>query len=529
MPKHELVLSGGQVADGTGSPLRPADVAVDSGRITAIGDRLEGKQTLDCKDLVVCPGFIDTHSHSDLRVLVEPTLPMKLKQGITLEFLGQDGISVAPLKPHDIDGTRAAMAGLLGEIPVERWTWSSVADFLDAIEDAGPAMSMAFLVPHGTLRVFVMGLDDRAPTDTEMGEMKRQLQVGLDEGAFGMSTGLIYPPCCYADTEELVELGGVLAPSHAPLVVHLRSESDFIDRALEEMLEVGRRSGCPIHISHFKIAGRQNYDRVESLIAKVDAAHGEGITVTADQYPYNAGSTMFGAILPPWVHAGGAAGALQRLRDPAARARIKKELESTAPLEWDSFWKWTGPEGIVISDVASGRRPDVVGKSVAEAAGDQDPIEFALDLLESEHLGVGMVSHSQSPEVVARFARLPWVNGCTDALLGERPHPRAYGGFPRFLERFTQPTGQVPLEEMIRKLTSQAAKAMRLTHTGEIREGLMADLVAFDPTRVRGTATFSQPVADPEGIEHVVVQGQVALEKGEVTGVRAGVVLRRSR
>jgi N-acyl-D-amino-acid deacylase len=527
---HQLVLRGGTVIDGTGAPARRADVAVDGGRIAAVTDpgAVRGETELDCGGLMVAPGFIDTHSHSDLRVLVEPQLPMKLLQGITLEVLGQDGVSVAPVRQEMVPEARRSLAGLLGDPREAGWRWETVADYLEALAKVRPALNLAYLVPHGTLRAYVMGNDDRAPTPEELKTMCTLLREGLDQGALGLSTGLIYPPCCYATTEELIALGQVLAGRRAPLVVHLRSESDRIAEAVDEMMSVGGRSGCPIHISHFKIAGKANTPLADRIIERLQRARGSGLIVTCDQYPYAAGSTMFGAILPPWVHAGGPRAALERLRDTASRRRIRVELDDRRPQDWDNFWKWTGPEGIVISDVPSGRRPDVLGKTVAAAAREagKDPLDFALDLLIEEELGVGMVSHSQDEEVVERFMRLPYVNGCTDGLLGGRPHPRAYGSYPRFLGRYVRERKVLPLEEMVRKLTSQAAKAMRLPELGEVAAGFAADLVAFEPARVEDTATYEQPVAFPRGIAHVVVRGEVAVRQNEITGARAGTVVR---
>lgn len=529
MSGHTLALRGGTLVDGTGAPARRADVGVDGDRITEVGDDVRGAIEVDCGGLHVAPGFIDTHSHSDLRLLVEPQLPMKLLQGVTLEVLGQDGISVAPMKKERVAEARRSLAGLLGDPREAGWRWESVADYLAAAEAARPAMDIAYLVPHGTLRTYVMGPDDRPPSPEELQAMCGVLEQGIREGALGMSTGLIYPPCCYAKTDELVALGGVLARFKAPFVVHMRSESDQILEAVEEMMSVGGRSGCPVHISHFKIAGRENSAQAEAIIDRIQRARGSGVNVTCDQYPYTAGSTMFGAILPPWAHAGGPKATLERLRDPAARARMRAAMEEKKPLDWDSFWKWTGPEGIVISDVPSGKRPELLGKNVAQAAKEagKDPLDFALDLLLEEEMGVGMVSHSQTEEVVRRFMSLPYANGCTDGLLGGRPHPRAYGTFPRFLARYCRDEKVVPLEEMIRKLTSQAAKAMNLGGVGEVKEGRRANLVAFELAKVADTATFEKPVSFPRGIEHVVVRGELAVRKGEITGARAGRVTRR--
>jgi N-acyl-D-amino-acid deacylase len=287
-----------------------------------------------------------------------------------------------------------------------------------------------------------------------------------------------------------------------------------------------------LHISHFKIAGHTNRDKLEPLLEKIEAARSSGVAITADQYPYTAGSTMFGAILPPWAHEGGGGKTLERLADPAERARMRREMEETADQEWDNFWKWTGPEGIVLSDIPSGRHPELVGFSVAHAAQKlgraHEAIEVAFDLLLEERMGIAMISHSQMEPVVARLFALPYVNGCTDGLLGGKPHPRAYGTYPRALGLYVREQQRVPLTEAIRKLTSQAADAFRIRDHGRVVAGARANLVAFDDGRVLDTATFAAPVAYPRGLPHVVVGGQVVVESSEQTAARPGQVVRRA-
>jgi N-acyl-D-amino-acid deacylase len=529
----QRLLRGGQVVDGTGGAARRADVLVDGDRIRAVAPGLSAAadvETIDCGGLVVCPGFIDTHSHSDLRVLVEPDLPMKVRQGVTLDVLGQDGISVAPLRDDDLEQARRQLAGLLGD-PNVPWSWRSVGDYLSLL-DGGAALHTSYLVPHGAARGLVMGLEDRAATEEELRRMVEVVGRGMAEGALGMSTGLIYPPCCYAATDELVALCSEVARRDGVFVVHMRSESDRILTAVEEMLEVARRSGVHLHISHIKIAGRRNWPQIDRMISLVEEAVArEGLRVTADQYPYVAGSTMFGAILPPWAHAGGVRATLERLASREQRARMRAAMQHEGENEWDNFWAWTGPEGIVISDLPSGRRPAIVGRTVAEAAAasQQDPVEFAFDLLRDEQMAVSMISFSQTEEVVGRLMRLPWVNGCTDGLLGGRPHPRAYGTFPRLLGRYAREQGVLPLEEMVRKLTSQAADAMHLDGRGRVAPGLVADLVAFDPATVADRATFAEPTQFPVGVEHVLVAGVPVVQRSNPTGARPGRTVRHPR
>jgi N-acyl-D-amino-acid deacylase len=524
----DLVIRGATLVDGTGAPRRRASIGIENGRFAAVDEKekLRGAVELDAGGLVVAPGFIDTHSHSDLRLLVEPDLPMKVLQGVTLEVLGQDGISVAPLRPEREEEEKRKLAGLLGR-PDVRWTWTGIAEYLAALEKVGPSPDVAMLVPHGAVRTCVMGPDDRDPTPDEMRGMEALLDRSLAEGAIGLSTGLIYPPCCYAKTAELVALGRVLAKHDGPFVVHLRSESDQILEATDEMVSVGRQSGCRVHISHWKIAGKENFARWREVQERVEAAQRSGVVVTCDQYPYAAGSTMLGAILPPWAHSGGPDATIKRLANADDRARMRKEMTDPRLVEWDNFWRWTGPQGITISDVPSGKRPAIVGKSIAEAAGSKDPVEFALDLLRDERMGVGMVSHNQSMDVVERLATLPYVNVCTDGLLGGRPHPRAYGTYPRVLGRLVREQKRMTLEEAVRKMTSQAARAMNLSGVGTIAPGQRANATIFDEARVLDHATYEEPMRAPEGIVHVVVGGKVVLRDGKPLGrVGAGRAIR---
>jgi N-acyl-D-amino-acid deacylase len=294
------------------------------------------------------------------------------------------------------------------------------------------------------------------------------------------------------------------------------------------MISVARESGCAVQISHLKIAGRDNWGRADEMVALVENARAEGLAITADQYPYVAGSTLLGAILPPWAHDGGTEATLERLRDAAARERMRAQMADRSPADWDNFWKWSGPEGIVIADIPSGRHADRLGRSLADAASawKKDPFEAAFDLLLEERMGVAMVSFSQDEAVVRRFLALPWVNACTDGLLGGRPHPRAYGTFPRILGRYVRDERVLPLEEAVRKLTSQAADAFGFVGHGRVREGARANLVVFDPAKVADRATFEEPMQYPVGIRDVLVGGVTVVRKGEATDARPGRLVR---
>ena len=534
----ELILKNGLIIDGTGRPGFEGDVAIRRNWILAVdapGSLQGAPEELDCKALVIAPGFIDTHSHSDLRVLTEPELPMKVRQGITLEVFGQDGISVAPILKADRPQMERSLAGLLGRLDRE-WDWESVAEYLATVGRSKPSLDCSYLIPHGAVRLNAMGMEDRRATTTEISAMQSLVRQSMREGALGMSTGLIYPPCCFADTSELIELCKAIAEFDGVFVAHMRSESDYLEDAVAEMIEIGKQSGVRVHISHFKVAGRENWPVIEGVLEMVRIARAEGMRLTADQYPYIAGSTMLGAILPPWAHAGGVEATMARLANAEERGRMRDAMLDRSRSEWDNFWKWSGPEGIIVSDIPSGRRPEFVGKNLADAAAiakqandgvsEEAAVEFALDLLAEERMGVGMISFSQSEEVVQKIMREPYVNVCTDGLLGGKPHPRAYGTYPRMLGRYVRELNVLTLEEAVRKMSGLAAETFRLERYGHIEQGAQANLVVFDPQRVIDRATFEDSKQFPEGIEHVIVEGAQVIRYGEQLDSSSGVVVR---
>lgn len=534
----DLILKRGTIIDGTGRPGIIGDLAIRSNWILAIdapGSLHGAPDELDCKGMVIAPGFIDTHSHSDLRVLTEPALPMKVRQGITLEVFGQDGISVAPIRVADRPQMERSLSGLLGRLDRD-WDWESVAEYLASVERAKPAMDCSYLIPHGAVRLNAMGMDDRRATSAEIAAMQQLIRQSMREGALGMSTGLIYPPCCFADTAELIELCKAVAEFDGVFVAHMRSESDYLEDAVAEMIEIGRHSGVRVHISHFKVAGRENWPIIDGVLEMVRIARAEGMRLTADQYPYIAGSTMLGAILPPWAHAGGLEPTLERLASKEERRRMREAMLDRSRSEWDNFWKWSGPEGIILSDIPSGQHPEYVGKSIAKAAtmardadngvSDEVAADFALDLLAEERMGIGMISFSQSEDVVKKIMREPYVNVCTDGLLGGKPHPRAYGTYPRILGRYVREQNLITLEEAVRKMSGLAAETFRLKGYGLIEQGARANLVVFDPQLVMDRATFEDSKQFPVGIEHVIVEGRTMIEYGEQRGAGAGVAVR---
>ncbi|MBI5548175.1 MAG: D-aminoacylase [Deltaproteobacteria bacterium] len=525
MADFDLVLKRGILYDGTGAgPLR-GDVGIRSGRIAALGAELTGTESLDCDGLCVSPGFIDPHAHSDLMALAtEPALEMYVRQGVTLQLLGQDGLGGAPLRSGDVFSRREQLKGLLGNPDVE-WTWRSVATYLDALDLARPLLDLAFLVPHGAVRESIIGLTDRPAAAHDVFRMKGLLARSLDEGAWGVSFGLRSPPGCFAQQEELVELAGVAASRHVPVVAQLRSESEGLLESTEELIRLGQESGAHIHIAHLKIAGEGHWPRLPQLLAALAAAPRAGVELTADIYPYAAGQLLFASLLPPWAHEGGAQATLARLANAEERARFREHL-----LDPSSLWAACGPGSFSIWSLPSGRA-DLVGKDLESAAraAAKDPLDFALDLLREEKLGLAVLCRNQSEAIVDRLLALPQVSVCAGSPPGGRPHPRAHGAFPRVLARFVRERRTLSLEQAVRKMTGLPADTFGLDDFGYLVEGKRANITVFEPEAVRDTATFEAPGRFAEGICHVLVGGKTVVRDGKITGERPGRVARRKR
>lgn len=528
---YNLLIRNARVIDGTGSPWYKADIGIAGDIITAVGNlgQEQGAQEINAGGRVVCPGFIDMHTHSDLYILEQPFLGAKIRQGITTDLLGQDGIAAAPLPPQYVQAWQKNLAGLDGTPRIE-WDWQDVDSYLRKIQANQPSYNVSYLVPHGNIRMEVMGLEGRAATAEEIGSMQAVLRLALEQGASGLSSGLIYPPCVYAELAEIEALCRVLAEYGAPFVVHQRSEGDEIVESMGELIAIAGRTGMHLHFSHFKICGRLNWDKADQVLGLLDEARSRGIEVTFDQYPYTAGSTMLSAILPPWAHAGGTEALLERLSDSEARGRILHDIRHGLA-GWDNIAAWAGWEGITITSVGTENNRICVGKSLAEIAalrGDGNPAETAVNLILEEANAVGMIDFVMNDAIVSRIMGHP--AGCfgSDGLLGGEPHPRAYGTFPRILGKYAREEGALSLVEAVRKATSQPARILGLQDRGIVREGMKADLVIFDADRVIDQATYANPRQYPLGIDYVIVNGQPVVAEGEERPVPAGKVLRRS-
>lgn len=529
--RRSVSFRGCDVLDGTGAPRVRADVTVSNGRIAAVGDAAAAcaaDRVVDGSGLVLAPGFIDMHSHSDLALLTDEQHLAKTTQGVTLEVLGQDGLGYAPIDDGALSQLRRQLAGWNGDPDTLDWDWRTVGGYLDRV-DRGCAVNAAYLVPQGTLRILSVGNDDRPATVSELADMRRLLAEGLEQGALGMSSGLTYPPGMYAETSELVELCRVVAEYGGYYSPHHRSYGAGALAAYREMIEVSEQSGCPVHLTHATLNFPVNAGRAPELLDIVDAATARGVDVTMDTYPYLPAATTLTALLPSWAAIGGPDALLARLRDPAARRRMTSDLENTGsdgyhrvPIDWSA---------VQISGTRSAANSGWAGLSVAEAArrAGKPSAAFCFDLLLADDLGTSCLLHVGNEENVRRIMRHPaHLVGSDGLLAGERPHPRAFGTFARYLGHYTREEGLITLEECVAKMTGRAARRLGLTDRGRVAPGMAADLVLFDPDTVTDRATFDEPRRTADGVPYVLVNGEFVIDDGRRTAALPGRAIRRA-
>ncbi len=525
----DLLIKNGKIIDGCGNPWFYGEIGIEGDRIAQIRPRINDPaiRVIDASGFIISPGFIDTHTHSDLRVFKYPEEDSKLMQGITTALIGQDGLSVAPLDDNNKGPMMMRVAGLLGTY-LKEWNWNSMAEFLSALEALPPGTNTMMLVPHGAIRAMVVGWDNRPATSDELQRMKRVLEQALEEGACGFSTGLIYPPGMYASHQELVELCKITAKYGRFFVVHMRNEGDKLLDSIQEVIEICLEAGCPLHISHLKVSGKRNWGKAEAALYLLEEARARGLEVTFDQYPYIAGSTMLDAVIPPRFHAGGSAKLLERLKDPAIREEIRQVQEDIKLENWDNFVNSVGWENIIVSAVQSEANRFIEGKSVAEIAREwnKSPLDAVAELLIAENNAVTMLLFYGCEEDVREIMKSEYMMLCTDGIVGGKPHPRVYGSYPRFLGKYVREEKVLSLPQAIRKVTSFPAQRLRLKDRGIIREGMKADITIFNPDTIIDTGTYQNPNQYPIGIQYVLVNGQIAVENGKLSSRRAGKVLR---
>lgn len=523
----DVLIQGATVYPGDATPF-VGDVGVRGARIEHVDAEAQGAarpqaaQVVDGRGLMLCPGFIDLHTHSALVSFDDPLLVPKLAQGFTTEVINPDGLAPAPVAPERRGERQAYLRPLEGGGP-DVWTWSTFEEYLDALDETRPALSLVPSIGHGAVRDLVLGGGRVAPTPDQLQAMRTEVRRGLEAGARTLSFGLVYLPGAYAATAELVEVAREAGAVGAPLVPHVRNEGAGLLEAMAEMIGVAREAGAPLHVSHLKSLGDER--RVGPLLALLERAADE-IDLTFDQYPYGAGSTLLASILPGWAQEDGASGTLRRIRDRDARRRIAQDVADGLP-GWENILGTLGAERI---EIASAAPPNdgLAGRSLATIAEERrcDPVAAALDLMGECALDVAMVLHYATDAAVREIAahRLQLVG--SDGIFGAHPHPRVYGTAPRFLGRFALREGLVSAEEAVARLTARAADRLALRDRGRLATGLRADLVLLDPELYVDTATYADPCRSPEGVVGVWVAGERAWQDGAPTGARAGGVVR---
>ncbi|WP_328357915.1 D-aminoacylase [Streptomyces sp. NBC_00445] len=530
----DLVIRDADVVDGSGASAYRADVVVDDGRIVSIVkeaaaagcQRPKAMRELDAEGLVLSPGFIDMHAHSDLALLRDPDHSAKAAQGVTLEVIGQDGLSYAPVDDRTLAEVRRAITGWNGNGDDIDFDWRSVGEYLDRL-DRGIAVNAAYLIPQGTVRMLAVGWEDREATPEELDRMRQLVAEGMRQGAVGMSSGLTYTPGMYAKDAELTDLCRVVAEYGGYYCPHHRSYGAGALQAYEEMVALTREAGCALHLAHATMNFGVNKGRAPQLLTLLDDALAAGADISLDTYPYTPGCTTLAAMLPSWASEGGPEAIIERLTDEETAERIRHHMEVVGadgchgvPIEWDT---------IEISGVSGTGLDDYVGRTVQESADlrGEAPWVTARRLLLEDRLGSTILQHVGHEENVRAIMRHPVHTGGSDGILqGTKPHPRAYGTFPQYLGRYVRELGVLSLEECVAHLTSRPAARLRLPDRGLVREGYRADLVLFDPATVAAGSTFERPRALPTGIPYVLIDGRFVIEDGRRTDVLAGRAVR---
>jgi N-acyl-D-aspartate/D-glutamate deacylase len=525
----DLLIKRARIIDGTGAPGWVGDVAVQNGKFVAVDPQIAGeaRQIIEAGGLVLAPGFIDMHGHSDIYLLEHPEGDIKVRQGVTLDVVGNCGMSLAPVEP----GSREAVQGFFSQLMCKNiapFEWLSFGEYATATEKQGLSMHVAGLVGHGSIRTAAMGFSDAAPAPGQMAHMKHLLAQAMEDGAYGLSTGLILLPGCYAKSEELIELSHLVGRKGGIYVTHVRNEAQGILASVAETLRIGREANLPVHISHMKVSGMKNWPLAEQLIQMMKSARGEGLDVTCDLYPYTVMNLPMLAVLPPWSVEGGMDALISRVGNKGERNRIIRDIKEGLP-GWENFYHNAGWDKIAVASVKSEERKFMEGKSIEALAQDahQDPFDFALDLLASERGAVNMFPETISEKNVILFLSLPFSMIGSDGVPAEgKNHPRLYGTFPRVIRRYVRELKVLELEEAVKKMSWLPAQRLGIRNGGAIKKGFRADAVLFNFETFADKSTFENPRQFPEGLAAVIVNGRIVIDGPKHTGSAPGVFMR---
>lgn len=535
----DLLIRGGIVFDGTGAEPFEADIGVAGDKIAFINkvsgvrcqvSKTRGEKVIDAKGFAVAPGFIDTHAHSEFTLLADPRAEGKLFQGITTEINGNCGLSAAPLYNEAAEHREND----LKELKIKE-RWKTFGEYFRILEDRGIALNFLTLAGHGNIRASAVGYKDKRPGKIEMRKMQVLLKESINEGAAGLSTGLIYPPGIYSDTEELIELCKALSQklrTSKPKLIytsHMRSEGKSLIESIKEVIRIGKEADVRVHISHIKTSRKENWDKIDEAVGLIESARRKGIRITCDRYPYTASSTDLDTILPSWTYDGGTEEELRRLKNPEMREKIRKEILCEHP--HSDYWK-----RVSVSSVSSKKNKWMEGKTLTFISGriNNSPVDALFKILIEEKLRAGAIFSSMSEDNLKRFLSLPYVMIGSDSSARSRtgltckgkPHPRGFGSFPRFLGRYVRNKKLMSMTSAVHKITMLPARTFGINGRGVLKKGAFADIVVFDPKRIIDRATFDKPFLKPEGIYYVIVNGLPEVWEGEITGATAGKILR---
>jgi dihydroorotase/N-acyl-D-amino-acid deacylase len=531
-PQFDVLIKNGRIVDGSGRAAYVADVAIKDDRIVQIGNlsKATATRTIDAHGLIVAPGFIDMLGQSETYLLIDPRAMSKVMMGVTTEITGE-GESIAPINERQIKEQEDFLKRF--NLTID---WRTLDEYFKRLEKQGSGVNLGTFVGATQVREYVIGYDDRAPTPQELDQMKKLVADAMRDGALGLSTSLQYVPARFAKTDELIELAKVARQYGGIYATHQRSEANTIDISLDEVFEIAQKAQIPVEIWHLKTAYKKNWGRMAHVLSRIKQARDRGLDVTADIYPYIAGSTALSACLPPWAQEGGVDKMLARLRDPQTRQRLKKEI-SEDQTEWENIYLGSGgPSGVLIGSVVNRELEPLQGKRISEIAAEQkkDPLDTVFDLILADHGQTGAIYFMMTEADLRAAMQAPFVSFCTDSgsratdgpLAGSKSHPRGWGSYPRILGRYVRDEKLLSLETAIHKMTGAPAARVGLRDRGLISEGMFADITIFDPVKVIDKATFESPNQHPAGIEYVLVNGKLSVDKGQRTSALAGRVLR---